>query len=377
MHFGFTLFYFSSSIISSVSIAYNRLSFGLQCLVLIALVSACGAKENPVQDKQPTISDNENSLTLNRNISVYDRPDGQPIQELKKGVPLKLTGEVSGKLYYQSTRKDTLLEPFIKVVLPTGELAWVYADPANFKLSPGTSLEWQWNNRLRSLLNPDEVKKYYQVWENWRTTEQAGALLLTFQATRELRKELEKALHDYPPLPLSQYQDLLPASWAYHSSDRSGWWLDYNQWVSRSATIKDASAITALFDFYQKEIYPPDGIEYHFTSWEFPVSAHQKHSLLGRQIHFSLLEKLQQLSLSYPFTEAECLLIKEQLIHDICDPGITYWEEWPAIESELDTILKMENWTILTPQDMTLIQHRIDAFKLPNMQELYLGQRSK
>ena len=132
-----------------------------------------------------------------------------------------------------------------------------------------------------------------------------------------------------------------------------------------------------MFQFYQKEIYPPDGIEYHFHSWDFPVNLQEKHSLLGRNIHFDLLLKLEELALKHPYLQGECKHIKDLILSDIFNAGTTYWEDWPAIESELDTILSTTSWHLLSQEDLLTVKHRRQSLAQPAIRALYLGKRNK
>jgi hypothetical protein len=346
---------------------------------VIALLFSClSCQPSPDAKEEETGNTNtEKQLVLQQDLTAYDQPDGQPVIALKRGDKLLLTGEISQRLYPQTTRKDTLLEPFLKVILPNQELAWVYANPTNFNLVNKDVLAWQWHNRLSSIFNTTALLQYEQIWEQWNNTNQAGVLLLTFQAMRVLRDQLETSLQNYPLLPAHQYEGLFPASLSYQTGAGPGWWIDFNQWIDRCSQVAETEAEIAMFQFYQKEVYPPDGIEYHFHSWEFPVTRHQKHSLLGRNIHYKLLLELDQLTQEHAFLQAECLVIKNELVSDICTSGNTYWEEWPTIQNELDTILLKSTWNILNQEDLAAIKHRRQTLGRPNIQDLYLSKRNK
>jgi hypothetical protein len=381
MHFGFISFYFSLSTtlfakVRRVNLRAAQLLLG-PAIALLFCCTACQSSQEGEDKSSNNLAGQDNQLVLQRAVTAYDLPNGQPVAALQKGDRVMLTNETSPRLYPQSTRKDTFLEPFLRVVLPNKELVWVYANPANFVLPTKDTLQWQWHNRLSGIFNANELVLYEQIWDQWTNAKQGGVQLLTFQAMRTLRDQLEAALANYPLLPAHQYEGLFPAMLAYQNTTGPGWWIDFNQWTNRCAKIPGADAELALFQFYQKEIYPPDGIEYHFHSWEFPVTRQQKHSLLGRRIHFKLLRSLEQLVQQYPFLQAECGQIKDLLLNDISTSGTTYWEDWPAIQTELDTILNTTTWNILSQEDLAIIRHRQQTLALPNMQELYLGKRNK
>lgn len=381
MHFGFTSFYFSSSITLFAKSRLRRCSavrlWWCAGTVLLFFCSACQASPKSETSASDKLTEPDKALVLQRATTAYDQPNGQAIAALQKGDQLILTEEVSPRLYPKTTRKDTLLEPFIRVTLPSKELAWVYANPSDFVLPTQDTLRWQWHNRLRGIFSPSELSLYEQVWNQWENPDQAGVQLLTCQALRTLRNQLQTALMNYPTLPLRQYEDLFPATLAYLGPRGPGWWIDYNQWVDRCANIPGADAELALFKFYQKEIYPPDGIEYHFHRWDFPVNLQEKHSLLGRNIHFDLLLQLEALALKHPYLQEECRQIKNLVLSDISNAGTTYWEDWPAIESELDTILNTSSWRLLSQEDLLTIKYRRQTLAQPTIQALYLGKRNE
>ncbi len=381
MHSGFISFCFSLSTIlfAKVRRFNHHATYPLSGLgiVLLFCCTACQSSQEAEEQTASSIPGQENQLTLQRAVAAYDLPNGQPVATLQKGDQVILINEISPRLYPQSTRKDTLLEPYLRIILPNKELAWVYANPANFVLPTKDTLQWQWHNRLSGIFNTSELVLYEQIWDQWANAKQAGVLLLTFQAMRTLRDQLEAALENYPLLPAHQYEGLFPATLAYQNTTGPGWWIDFNQWVDRCATVPGADAEIAIFQFYQREIYPPDGIEYHFHSWDFPITVQQKHSLLGRRIHYNLLLSLDQLARQHPFLQAECKQIKDLILDDISASGNTYWEDWPTIQTELDTILKTTTWNILSQEDLATIRHRRQTLALPNMQELYLGKRNK
>lgn len=392
MYSGFISFYFSSSITLFTKAGFvfphkyskrkeGYLQWRNNAIVLptvIALLFSCLACQPAPDDREKETKNTttEKQLVLQQDLTAYDQPDGQPVISLKRGDKLLLTGEISPRLYPQTTRKDTLLEPFLRVILPNQELAWVYANPANFNLEEDI-LAWQWHNRLNSIFNTTSLLQYEQIWDQWNNANQAGVLLLTFQAMRVLRDQLETSLQNYPLLPAHQYEGLFPAALAYQTEASPGWWIDFNQWIDRCSQVAGTEAEIAIFQFYQKEVYPPDGIEYHFHSWEFPVTLNQKHSLLGRNIHYKLLLGLDQLAQEHTFLQAECFEIKTELVSDICTSGNTYWEEWPIIQNELDTILLKSNWNILNQEDLAAIKHRRQTLGRSSIQDLYLGKRNE
>lgn len=382
MHFGFISFCFSLSTTLFAKVRHlfpspDKLCWGL-CVVLLCCCFGCQSSPSKEEDTAAQhVEQGNRQLTLNRAVTAYDHPDGQPVAALQKGDLIVLTDEISPRLYSRTTRKDTLLEPFFRVVLPNKELAWIYANPADFVLPTKDTLQWQWQNRLRGIFTPSELNLYTQIWDQWSNTHQAGLQLLTLQTIRSLRDQLEADLKNYPLLPTAQYEGLFPATLAYQNTAGPGWWIDFNQWVERCAKIPGADAELAIFQFYQKEVYPPDGIEYHFHSWEFPVTIQEKHSLLGRNIHFDLFMKLEQITQQYPFVQAECITLKNLLLDDITASGTSYWEDWPAIQSELDTILNTKNWHILNQEDLAILKQRRQNLTMPNLQELYMGKRNK
>lgn len=305
------------------------------------------------KDRPPPASAGQTVLSIS--TPVYDEPNGQITGELSPGDYYQLNGEVSRRLYPRFRDTDTLLEPYLQVFLQDSSLAWVYADPSFFDHKE-SKLEWQWKNRLQALLSTDDLARLNQIRTDWMTTEtQSLPILLSFQAIRQLRAEIEAALAIYPALPAEHYTALLPGCWSFFRDGKPAWWLDYNAWLEHSSHSSDSDAEKALFQFYVEKIYPPDGIEYTFPSWQFPVSREKAHSLLGRGIHFELLQALDSLSTKHPFVRTEWESLKTNILADITNPFNTYWEAWPKVEEELLAIRQHEAWLLLGEEDLMRI----------------------
>lgn len=351
MHFGFISW---SSFLSTIS--FNRkqycpnLAIGLVVLS-VALFPSCGESNLP----ETSITETEAlPFILKNKASLFDQPDGNVTQILAAGQGFQLSGQISAQLYFRRIGKDSLLEPFLEVILADSSKHWLYANPAYFNISEEQQT-WQWNNRLRAVLSPDQYRKYLQVTDYWQQGRTNQQFLLIFQATRQLRSQIEDVLADYPMLSVSAYDDVLPGCWSYEQSGHPAWWLDYNQWLAYAQQSADLAAEQALLAFYAQEVYPPDGIEYKFPAWQFQVSSQRAHSLLGRGEHLRLLRQLDRLESQYPFVSTEWDRVRNFLLEDLTSTEITYWEDWHKIDEELQLIL-VEEWPVLSPRILADIQ---------------------
>ena len=354
MHFGSTLWFSSLSTTSfnkSIRLGYIKCFYSravLLSLLTFFLLTCSSAPEPPVALPM----DKRSGLSLSSKINLYDHPGGELTQTLAPNDAYQFTGRYSSDLYWRKTGSDTLLEPYLEVMLADSSYHWAYANPNYYQLSIAPQ-QWQWNNRLRTILSPDQWRNYQQLQRQWQTDEAHTPLLLLFQATRTLRDELQEALRPYPPLPLHTYENVLPACISYYQDGKPAWWLDYNQWRTR-ASAQNTSAEQALFSFYQEQVYPPDGIEYSYPAWQFPVSSEKAHSLLGRGQHLGLLQDLDSLQQEYPFVNAEWDRVRTYLIRDLTAPEMTYWEPWSVVDSTLTTILQYP-WNGLSQVDLDRI----------------------
>lgn len=326
-------------------------------LLLLGLLIHCTACTPDASTEAERLGQASTSSVLLHEVSLFDKPNGQVEGELSPGAIFSWTGQVSSKLLFRRIGNDTLLEPFLQVRLADSSVHWVYANPHNFNLALLPE-NWSWKNRLRAILSPEQFRNYEHLMQQWEQQDGALQLLLLFQFTRQLRDDLQLALSAYPLLPTADYDDVLPACIPYSENGRSAWWLDYNTWHQRAAAQSGAEAEAALFNFYAKRVYPPDGIEYGFPTWHFPVSQMQSHSLLGRGIHLQLLQELDSLELQYPFVRTEWERLRTDLLADIIAPETTYWEDLNAIDQELQQIQSTQ-WSALSAEWVGLISlHR-------------------
>lgn len=337
MHCGFISFY------SSLLIGwFNKPLFrcfahwlGLLCLTAIA-IGCESAPENKEAHNNELAT--HGGLQLRSAVNLYDYPNGNQVHALSASDVVFPSGQVSSALFYRRLGQDTLLEPFIEIMHHDSVRYWIYGNPASFQLTEAPQ-DWQWANRFKALFSPDQIRDYQQLISNWSEPQAGVQLLLVFQTARKLRDELEVALKSYPALPQSQYEEVLPACLGYQREGKSAWWLDFNQWEERAQEWPNAAAEEALFQFYVQEVYPPDGIEYSFPAWHFPVSFTRSHSLLGRGEHYRLLTKLDSLQQHYPFVAREWNLLRTFILDDLTRTEVSYWEDWQAVDQEINQIL--------------------------------------
>lgn len=356
MHSGFISSFSFSSITCCNKRVKRFLSPLISCLLLVAAtfsVIGCGSPSVP---ETATTKPKEAALPLAGTVNLYDQPAGELTQTLNPGDYFQLTGQQSAELYWRRTGADTLLEPYLEVLLADSSRHWLYAGPHYFDLG-NKAEQWQWDNRLRTLLSPDQWRSYQQLQEQWNTTAVHTPLLLLFQATRKLRDELQTALRAYPPLPLAAYETVLPGCLAYYRDNNAAWWIDFNQWHQR-AEEQQAVAEQALFNFYVTKVYPPDGIEYHYPAWQFPVGVNQAHSLLGRGQHLELLLALDSLQQQFSFANAEWDRIRDHLLQDLTTLETTYWEPWSVIDSTLSLVLTQESLGLSEFERKRIILHQ-------------------
>ena len=343
-------------------------------VLVVALLSNC-QPEVPMDqaDNNLPVFLGEKLSTLT-NVTAYARPHEEPLAQLPPGTQLLFTGLVSSRLYTSYYQQDTLTQPYLQIQLTPQQTAWVFGHPAYFSLTE-KPLAWEWNNRLRSVLPTEAFNRYRELAIIWDQEDQASILLLSFQATRSLRNELTRSLADYPTLSLAEAQDLLPGCLAYQDHHQLSWWIDFNAWQTRSTTTA-APDDDALFNFYQTHIYPPDGIEYRFPAWSFPVSPTQAHSLLGRGIHLRILEQLDSLNQQYPLATTEWQYLCKLLVDEVSDPQTTFWEDYPLIRKELQALVKFRG-SLLLPEQRNYLAHCLKNLADPAQQRKRVNFRER
>ncbi len=329
-----------------------------------ASLIACGKKETGQSDHQGLV-------TVRPGVTLRETPglEGKILAELPERTPLKDLDAVSEYLTHLEFKGEKLDEPWLKVSGPEHAQAWVFAaDVAPANADSLAAAEFRQDKRLKALLGPELAEKlegYNRGFESIASAEDFAAgyragVILQDSLPRILERKLDPLSLpnlDWFNTRIKAYTILLVAEGtAYY------FFNDYKQWLEAAGKTPqpEDDAFTALMI----ACFPEDSIEYFYPVWYLQTWDYGGESLLGRGHHLRILKQADQLYKSSQVFHPELNALKHQIIDDICNVEVSYWETADNIKKELDEMLAFK-WTILSDNETGMLRIRRGQFDDP------------
>lgn len=311
--------------------------------------------------------------------SLRDAPGeaGTVLKELPKGTSLRDLGEVSDFLTRITTQGTEQYEPWLKVATADEEQGWVYAGAIEF----GADTTLLHEKRFKALLGA----KAYQQAKDWQATfkniSNQESLANAYTQGKVLRDSLVRTLENRvqfdgeTPPDMFWLGHVVPGFVAQLVAEGTAYYLfeDYSHWQKIAAKTPQKED-DGFFQFCI-QMFPEDSIEYFFPAWTIQTWDYGGCSLLGRSIHLKLLETANRLCTANTPFRSEILSRKAELINDMTQEGVEYWEQPEKIMRELDAILE-RNFEILTEADKIALRTRRTHFEAPSKHNLKTGMGS-
>lgn len=319
------------------------------------------------QNQQQTdVGNPENALTVKTDRTpLRDAPgeNGKVLKELEKGTALRDLEEVSEFMTRLTVQGQPLYEPWLKV--EAGALqGWVYAAAVDFG-SDSTRLGAK---RFQALLGKNRYEQTAQWRQGFENIQNQGQLAESYLKGRTLRDSLVRRLPEgdgaSPPPDLFWIRPLLPAFEPQLVAEGTAYYLfsDYRVWLQKAAQTPERED-DAFFQFCT-QVFPEDSIEYFYPAWFMQTWDYGGSSLLGRGIHLRLLAEANRIcTINTPF-RSEILRIKAEIINDMTQEGVEYWEQPEKIIQELDAILA-GNFEVLEDADRIALSTKRKHFEEP------------
>ncbi|PHN07546.1 SH3 domain-containing protein [Flavilitoribacter nigricans] len=336
------------------------------CLLLIV---ACGSEteENPEVDAPQETSVMAMDLKVvvpNGRLRAAPDPQAKVIRQLNKWASLQDLGEVSRHTTQISFGAEKFDEPWLEVQDSTGQSGWIYAREVAPALSGADLQEFRRSKLLRSIFGDAAYLKLETYRENWQQAVSEKAIAETYRLGLSLRDTLvpmlENKSHSYDtgPLPdLFWIDNFIPAYVTQLVAEGTVYYLfnDYKQWLkmARKSPGKQDDRFFSLL----ARCYPQDSIEYFYPAWELQTWDYGGHHLLGRGITYDILAEIEQLESRTPLFSRALLQLKDQILADLTQPNIHFWEPDTLVKQELDSIIQA-NWSIFTATDRVALDTR-------------------
>jgi len=360
-------------------------------LLLLLFFAGCSSDEKPAPEtahEPPSVEPSpvlKDSLVATMNyFRVRQAPDmnSETVYMLSENESVLLLDVSDPNACQRVTlRGFPYCDPWVKVRTHDGTEGWAYG--GGFKAPPGTRIgDILTQSRLAVLFGKDRVPEIQTYRKRFEQAAFDGACFQAYVDGKKLRDETQRQVQevldnpDPTKLPdLSWLKEALPAFFPQLVAEgtRLHLFLNYKEWLKKARHTKG----TQDDDFFRLavKIYPIDSIESFYPVWFLQTWDYGGHSLLGSGIHRDLLDQMNRMVANRNVFEPEILDFKNQLIQDMTDAHVTYWEPKDAILKELDEIIAA-NYGILTEEDKIALQTRRKMFKDPAANHIEVNHRA-
>lgn len=284
---------------------------------------------------------------------------------VKANTPLWDLNKTSNFLTPLYIADSTYIEPWIRVKNANQQEGWIYL--AHIKIDQQIRIQ----KSVQALFPdpfPQKLKQYQASIDTLITNE--AHLHQRYTQALELKDTINSLLFealDHPAFDtitpnLFWIKDYFPGFTPMLVAEGTAYqfFTDYKFWLSQAQQTEGQS--DDQFFNIQCALFPIDSVEYYFPSYYLQTWDYGGHSLLGRNIHMSLLAQINEALASENNFEKELLSIKEKILDDICMASNTYWEEQSLIITEIETIIE-PGLDILNIDDLIMLKERKKQFE--------------
>lgn len=344
-------------------VKHNPMCLFIRSGLVFCCLLVFGACQNQQQEENSSQASTLTVKTDRTPLRESPGENGKVLKELEKGTQLRDLDEVSDFMTHLTVQGLTYFEPWLKV--EAGALkGWIYAAAVDF----GSDTTRLGSKRFQALLGKDlyqQTAQWRQHFENIRNQDELAESYLKGRLLRDtIVGRLPEGDGGAPPPDLFWIKALFPAFEPQLVAEGTAYYLfaDYRTWLQKAAQTPERED-DAFFEFCT-QVFPEDGIEYFYPAWFMQTWDYGGSSLLGRGIHLRLLETANRIcTMNTPF-RSEILRIKAEMLNDMTQEGVEYWEQPEKIIQELDAILG-GNFEILEDADRIALSTKRKHFEEP------------
>jgi hypothetical protein len=313
--------------------------------------------------------------------TVYERPDFSAalVTNYQQGDSLLFTNRVTETYSNKTLEGLTYQEPWLRIILPNEKMAWVYgahvqfdaqAQPALAKLVLYPRVAALFGNNLAQ-----QIGIYQQEASGIRTLPGFRTL---YTRAQHIKDTLELRLANYARANTAAstadffwLNELLEGLLLHHVPEQNKHYLfrDLTHW--KNISLQTPSMVDDHFMELLLACYPADSIAYYYYGWQLPLDEQRFCSLLGSGIHSDVLTQIDSAIDTSSYFRPEINQIKQALIDDIAT-NRNFWMPLPAVQNELDSILK-KNYAFLNSGDRVALKTKRAFLKAPQDHQLVLN----
>lgn len=350
---------------------YNTLKVGIISLFFIITI-ALGCKKNATPDILLDTSSQLVSLTVNmEQLRVRKAPglDGAEIGKVTLGSELPYAGRMTD--FTTRIKLDGIWydEPWVSILTSEQDTGWIYGGGVVFEGENSEELsEILLQKRMKTFFGKlsSDIALYRDDYANALTSEEFAKV---FHDGEEIRERMVAALEE--KIPITEVENLPDIFWVENVfpgylvelvAEGSQYYLfkDFRQLHTKAQQTEGLE--DDVFMDLALAIYERDSIEYFFPSWFMQTWDYGGHSLLGSGKHNDVLALADEVMEMSDYFKEDIDVFKKEVMRDISNPELTYWNGAERIVAELDDIIDME-YALLSKDDIISLKARRNQFK--------------
>lgn len=359
----------------------NKLSVGFLAFMFIAFAFAACNRTN----SDSRSADQSTQLVVTAATTALRETAGEDarvLQRLHKGDILQVLSQVSHfttRLHQQGKTYD---EPWLLARTTNGIKGWVYAADVQLDVTDEAARRvFALENRLQSLTDAAFTTRLARYRQEYASIATAADFAAVFRSGRTHCDSLVNILttkvapSSDKPGDLFWIGELFPGYMPQLVAEGTAYYLfeDYRQWLAAAQKTPETDDDELIQLFISA--FPEDSIAYFFPVWTIQTTDYTGHSLLGRGHHFRLLQQAQTLLTHSRRFEPEIVKLKIDLLNDMTQAGVSYWESPEKIVAELDAIWSA-GLNLWTPADKIALQTRREQLENPENFGILVNQQA-
>jgi len=309
--------------------------------------------------------------------------DAEVVRTLPRGTELSALGNFSEFTTRTKLRGITFDEPWLHVRTTDGVEGWIYGGALSFSMDDHSELAAMlMEKRLQTLFGEELSTRICSYRQSFSAANSAEMLAMAYREGTALRDTLVRIMEEKievdhsAELPdLFWLEQALPGFETQLVAEGTAYYLFWNYKTLAERAEATTGTEDDAFASLQLSVFPDDSIEYFYPAWFLQTWDYGGHSLLGRGVHLSTLQKIDQLLEKSDLFTPELSRLKARLVNDMTEPHVTYWETKEKIQTELDRILGAD-FSVLTETDKALLQDRRQSFENPDSSNIEVNHQS-
>lgn len=319
------------------------------------------------------------------NLRVRNAPgtDSKELAKLPKETVVNYKGELSDFTSEIQLRGIKLNAPWLKIETTSGLQGWIYAGG----VKPNTEDPSQANQtiddiRIKSFFGENLTQQIKDYQRQWNANSTSNTFANTYALGEKIQEEVNAVLSD--KVQIDDPRNLADMSWIERSlpgfqnslvAEGTQFYLFKNFKQMHGNASKTKGVEDDDFIELQYLVNEMDSIEHFFKSYFIQTWDYGGHSLLGQGKHLTILNKINELLAQSKLFEEPILEIKTNLLKDILDEHITYWESKEKILDELSNLIKAD-FVFLSKEDKIALKTRLKMFEQPKTNKIEVNNRA-